>query len=321
MKTRRNGFTLIELLVVISIIALLVSILLPALSSAKEQAKMTVCGVHISGLGKGVILYAADNKDHLPGEALRYGGPPLGQPVVDWMDNESNSDYYAYYELPNWNPNAGPNGIGRLFLNGTLDPGSNLVFCPSYHVYIEGVGKGFDAWNAKGNVKHWNYAGINSDNAAMNGNSPGPLRMTAADEAKIGWINTRLTYGFRPLFHRGIKNTSKLKSWAYLSDRWMAHTTMASGYRSYIGDIAHVSKGETEAKMHAWYGDGHVERRTFAREKYFASYGNDGRDGYTNLSPPLTWRVLFDDGLYDGYDFYNKGTGFTPVMYDFTHAQ
>ncbi len=60
------GFTLIELLVVVSIIALLVSILLPALSKAREQAKKAVCGTQLSQLGKGVYEYAVENDMALP---------------------------------------------------------------------------------------------------------------------------------------------------------------------------------------------------------------------------------------------------------------
>ena len=56
-----HGFTLIELLVVISIIALLVSILMPALSKAREQAKQAVCLFNLRSLGMGWGMYATDN--------------------------------------------------------------------------------------------------------------------------------------------------------------------------------------------------------------------------------------------------------------------
>ncbi len=61
-RTRRHhGFTLIELLVVISIIAMLISILLPSLKTAREQARQTVCLAHISNLGSSLRVYESDD--------------------------------------------------------------------------------------------------------------------------------------------------------------------------------------------------------------------------------------------------------------------
>jgi prepilin-type N-terminal cleavage/methylation domain-containing protein/prepilin-type processing-associated H-X9-DG protein len=54
----RKGFTLIELLVVISVIALLMAVLLPALMRAKEHGKRMVCGNHVRSLGIANTIYA-----------------------------------------------------------------------------------------------------------------------------------------------------------------------------------------------------------------------------------------------------------------------
>jgi prepilin-type N-terminal cleavage/methylation domain-containing protein/prepilin-type processing-associated H-X9-DG protein len=66
MKTRvDSGFTLIELLVVISIIALLVGILLPALGAARRSAQKTVCMSNVRSVGQSSLAYSVDNGDML----------------------------------------------------------------------------------------------------------------------------------------------------------------------------------------------------------------------------------------------------------------
>jgi prepilin-type N-terminal cleavage/methylation domain-containing protein len=63
---RRRGFTLVELLVVIGIIALLISILMPALSRAREQAARTQCMSNQKQLLLGIIMYTEDFKGAFP---------------------------------------------------------------------------------------------------------------------------------------------------------------------------------------------------------------------------------------------------------------
>lgn len=77
MTKRQNGFTLVELLVVIGIIALLISILLPALSKAREQSKATMCLSNLRQLGIGVQLYRQYNRDYYPPRILTIS-PPVG---------------------------------------------------------------------------------------------------------------------------------------------------------------------------------------------------------------------------------------------------
>lgn len=66
MLRRRPAFTLIELLVVIAIIALLISILIPSLSAARNQARTAVCLSRLRTLGQGLHMYANEHRDVLP---------------------------------------------------------------------------------------------------------------------------------------------------------------------------------------------------------------------------------------------------------------
>ena len=67
----KNCFTLIELLVVIAIIALLASMLLPALKTARDKARQIVCISQLKQVGLAIFMYAQDYDDYPP--SLEYG--------------------------------------------------------------------------------------------------------------------------------------------------------------------------------------------------------------------------------------------------------
>lgn len=71
---KRRAFTLIELLMVIAIIALLVGILLPALSRSRQLGRSTQCLANLHSLGTAVLMYADTNDGRLPHVGLAHGG-------------------------------------------------------------------------------------------------------------------------------------------------------------------------------------------------------------------------------------------------------
>lgn len=62
----REAFSLVELLVVIGVIALLIGLLMPALTAAREQARRTKCLANLRTLGQAMVMYANRYKDWLP---------------------------------------------------------------------------------------------------------------------------------------------------------------------------------------------------------------------------------------------------------------
>ncbi len=114
------GFTLIELLVVVAIIALLISILLPNLSRAKEQSRIVVCLSNLRQIGLAMNGYFMDNNDWFPFErhnnfnylhGFYYGGHPGRSPWWGYTDPAYRNtprgrpfNPYIYPDLPNWDP-------------------------------------------------------------------------------------------------------------------------------------------------------------------------------------------------------------------------
>jgi prepilin-type N-terminal cleavage/methylation domain-containing protein/prepilin-type processing-associated H-X9-DG protein len=118
-KQHENGFTLIELLVVISIIALLIAILLPALGAARRSARNAQCLSRMSNMAVALYAYPVDNKDFLPrafggnlNQAMPDGGVGDGLYYTDYLEqymtltDDVTQDFYVCPE-------------------STLDPGIN----------------------------------------------------------------------------------------------------------------------------------------------------------------------------------------------------
>src|SRR3972149_2245949 len=102
---RRAGFTLIEVLVVVSIIALLISILLPSLARARDQARAAVCLSKLRQMGIGTVSYANSYREYIP--PVDPAQPDVGPKDTSsgsWGSYQVGSDDMRVYH-PKWVPN------------------------------------------------------------------------------------------------------------------------------------------------------------------------------------------------------------------------
>jgi prepilin-type N-terminal cleavage/methylation domain-containing protein/prepilin-type processing-associated H-X9-DG protein len=156
MKAER-AFTLIELLVVIAIIAILASLLLPALDRGKQKAHTIFCLNNLKQWGAATQMYVVENDDYLPMDGSHTGDSEHGW----YMDLPRLLKIPNYHEVP-WRKD--PN----------FDPGRSIWICPANPRRSNGI-----------NLFHYCL----NENVNGTGESNRPVKLCAIPQpARVVWL-------------------------------------------------------------------------------------------------------------------------------------
>ena len=128
---KRWGMTLIELLIVTAIIAILCALLLPAMASAREASKGTVCETRLHQLGMATLMYAMDWDGRLPSH-FRVENGYIGVHIFTLLRNYTGD--FRIFQCPNGSERWWSYGFNWLALNfrkadSVPDPSGTVMWC------------------------------------------------------------------------------------------------------------------------------------------------------------------------------------------------
>jgi prepilin-type N-terminal cleavage/methylation domain-containing protein/prepilin-type processing-associated H-X9-DG protein len=227
MKTKKAGFTLIELLVVIAIIALLMGILIPVLSRAREAASRTACSNQLKQIGLAIPVYSADFDGSMPWWG--YTDPEEEQ--------EEMHPYVVYRRDPGWMWPSGKLKAMRLacLYEGKYIREPKMFYCPSNRLPL--------------------YKYVSYIDPPPWGKLPQNFNTASTGEAHNQWV--RIGYEYFPTSRLGEKNSSGIPQMACKKadqlDQRLPYMTDVLRHKK---ELSH--KGRSSYAVNALFGDGHV---------------------------------------------------------------
>ena len=254
----RKAFTLIELLVVVAIIALLIAMLLPSLSRAREQAKLVKCGTNMKALGTALFSYAAGNQDIVVEGGAFYRNdvaavPPaapgracalLAFPEAFWL----NGDVTQYQ-------NPYTTGSGHFPI---MQQKRGIFYCPSAAKELQygQSGSGYDGYG----LNYYNRSRFQNTNGTglcggIDGNLPNAYEPVPPVIKKVANLKPTKILAYEGYYTVGAGGNGNGQYWVY--NRHLARTTTtATTVTKYRGVSNYL------------FNDGHVESHPDYYTKY-----------------------------------------------------